>query len=1247
MHPSLRRALFSGLILALLLAAALPAAGPGQASAEPPPGVLAALEHGLQAAVLARQEKTLAFVLYRVLIDRVQLSADGRQALLWLALAERDSARVIASEPGLAIAELSGPDPADPAGWQFSLQVDEDWAARLQALPAELVNDDLRGTFLRVPAQEAPGQSIQAIGGYRLPWANGRAKLLEGSIAHFKIYFSCRYDSDCYYAYDFADGTMFPLVAARAGTVYTYYDNCPNGSSSCSNYLVLKDTSTEPDTYQLYLHIAYHSVPARLRSVGAAAVQGEYIANVDDTGYSTGHHLHFHVFTNFTTSYWGPSVDITFADVSVNSGRPRTCEEASRWPAYGDECVSGDWYTSGNAVPYPPSGALTAPQPFERVTQNPLTVSGWATDCEGIARIFIKARWGGAWHTLAETTQAGFSSPLDLCALDVPNGPLDLALTIEDREGNRIHEVGRRSLLLNLTCPASLPAQPACTPDDDEVALYSEPLYQGACTRLGVGEFNSPGEFPEVGNNNAASLQVGAEVRAVLFHNGYFGGREESFEADDPNLADNRIQADTLSSLKVELRTSAPLPPVLDDLGADAAASVLLAWNTHDAWLASGALDYQARLFGPDSPGLLAAQRDYAPDASWSLGSLAPGDYLLQVTARNSAGSAQSQADLTISPAELPAQVPQALPYTADFAGGGADWLADGGWQWQAGAWVFANPSAASTRGSLTSPPISLPAGGSSQLSFDFRADTEDDSAFWDQMRVQVAPQGGAFGDLWQITDQAQGAWLTSPALDLSAYAGQTVRVRFLFSTLDGNFNSSLPWQVDNVRLQAAGQPAACAEAVSNDSWPSASPLDSPAAGFICPNGDLDFYQFSAAAGGHLVLGFSGEFSALLGLYDASGSLLLEGPAPLRLRLPYSGNYYVQVRSAAHPGQGSPGLAYTLTREIDLTPPAVNIAFPPASLIPGQPFLIQAEVQDLSGAASAALYWHSGIWPGDWQLLNVDTTPADGFNWLLNPADLPGLAGGGLAVVAEDAAGNLGADWRVLLTLDDTPPTAVLQTLASPNPGSAVLLKWSASDSGLGLDHFDLQYRAGAGEWQTLGAAWPAAARQAWFLGDFGQAYSFRLRAFDQGGLASAATSAATVIESACTPDAFEDADDLPAGARPLDAQGLTANLCGAGDADTYQVSGTPGQTLLALAQSVSGGAAVNLELWQNDTLLAASSSSGPGAAAFIRWQVHNAEPYLLRVTPLAGVAGSQAVYRVMAFVPRNVYLPILVSSEK
>lgn len=49
-------------------------------------------------------------------------------------------------------------------------------------------------------------------------------------------------------------------------------------------------------------------------------------------------------------------------------------------------------------------------------------------------------------------------------------------------------------------------------------------------------------------------------------------------------------------------------------------------------------------------------------------------------------------------------------------------------------------------------------------------------------------------------TDLDTPQWV-SRAVDLSAYAGQEIRIRFAFDTVDANFNSYEGWYVDNVKV--------------------------------------------------------------------------------------------------------------------------------------------------------------------------------------------------------------------------------------------------------------------------------------------------------------------------------------------------------------------------------------------------------------------------------------------------------------
>jgi hypothetical protein len=74
------------------------------------------------------------------------------------------------------------------------------------------------------------------------------------------------------------------------------------------------------------------------------------------------------------------------------------------------------------------------------------------------------------------------------------------------------------------------------------------------------------------------------------------------------------------------------------------------------------------------------------------------------------------------------------------------------------------------------------------------------DDAQWDEKWVQISQNGGAFQDLIQVTGGPWTAWHES-AIDLSPYAGSTIRVRFHFDTLDARYNGFRGWYVDDVRI--------------------------------------------------------------------------------------------------------------------------------------------------------------------------------------------------------------------------------------------------------------------------------------------------------------------------------------------------------------------------------------------------------------------------------------------------------------
>ncbi|MDY6874445.1 MAG: peptidoglycan DD-metalloendopeptidase family protein [Chloroflexota bacterium] len=392
------------------------------------------------------------------IVDNVQLQDDGQVAAIWLAAVDPETSAPIGREPELMMAQME-----QGGNWKVVTDEEEKFADVLTEF--QYADKSIQGDITADP--EPLPKDTRVFGGYYLPWAQNLTKRLTWSVGHS----SCYPAYYCTHAFDFADGTMFPLVAAKGGRVYHWKDTCTNGDSSCTNSITLEDRSTTPWTYQIYLHIAKGSIPSNLKQVGTPVMQGQYIADVDDTGYSTGHHVHFMVVSEetkyiSTSGYvWGVALDITFKDVFINwdsatqGGRPRLAYEAD---SYGG--VGQTYYTSGNAPAHPPTGALTAPAANTFITTPTFNVSGWGQDDIAVTKLEILANYDGEnWVTLSEQTSTPFTASINLCDTDIPDGFFKLALRVWDYEGNPSSIVSQREMIKDVTCDAG--AEPVVSLD--------------------------------------------------------------------------------------------------------------------------------------------------------------------------------------------------------------------------------------------------------------------------------------------------------------------------------------------------------------------------------------------------------------------------------------------------------------------------------------------------------------------------------------------------------------------------------------------------------------------------------------------------------------------------------------------------------------------------------------------------------------------------------------------------------------
>jgi hypothetical protein len=164
--------------------------------------------------------------------------------------------------------------------------------------------------------------------------------------------------------------------------------------------------------------------------------------------------------------------------------------------------------------------------------------------------------------------------------------------------------------------------------------------------------------------------------------------------------------------------------------------------------------------------------------------------------------------NFTVTAAQLTNSAPQGLPYEDNLNANDGRWSGTGGWNHTGTSWRYGNGSSyagagdGSSAGSLTSSPIQIPASGMYYLRFNYRYHTESSSAVWDQRRLQISVDGGPFEDLPeypQLSGEAFDAWIDSPVINLLAYRGKTVRLRFYFTTLDGLKNQGLGWEIDSL----------------------------------------------------------------------------------------------------------------------------------------------------------------------------------------------------------------------------------------------------------------------------------------------------------------------------------------------------------------------------------------------------------------------------------------------------------------
>jgi len=1208
-----------------------PAATPGVTPEAP--AAVQEVEAAIQKAIYGHHNLAPAYFAGGVTIEDTRISADGQWAVSYLIPIDPVTGKPVPTEPGLTVTRREG------VQWGVALPTSENWVEMVQQAPYDVLPFDQKVMWLSMYNEALAAVPQTTLRGYLLPWDAGITRYLSTSVCHDEYIPS----GNAHYAFDFyTSHTMWDILAIKGGVVQIARWSVPNGDDSdMGNYIVVKDPTTSPVTYHLYLHLAQDSIPPELRTPGSPVIQGQFLGVADDTGASTGHHLHLQVQVPLygENYYWGRSVDFAFDDVDINDGHPRVDASYCRDPRYcrdSDVCNTfRKSYTSQNVRRYihpdttPPTGGITSPATGETYEET-LPLQAWAYDLGdpgedpvGIESARFIAFYDGAWREIGPVFQPDAQNPdfsfnWNWCDYGIPDGPVSIALRLSDIRGNMADPLlGLRHVTKDYDChPPTEP--PACQPASDQIALFSEINYRGDCQILDTGAYLDSTAFPDVGENNTRSILIGRDVWAELFTETNFHGRSEITIQDDPSLGENPIGNGTLSSLRVT--AYATRNPSLEP----AFGGGLVNRNPAAS---------QGEVTAPISETVEGDTTGWVTDGLWSV------------------SAAQSR-----SPSH----------------------------SWRYGIDATNNYDTYSANdGLLTSPPITLPVSSSPYvLQFWQRYQTESHYRHWDQRIVQLAWDGGPFEDVVQLSDDPMGGWLKT-RIDLLPYydMGQehVLQIRFKFDTRDAYRNQYEGWFIDDIRV-AAEPVTACTPPDGNepnDSAAQAAPISvgDTIRGTICPGWDVDFYTFTAQAGDRLAFDVDAKASgsaldAYLFLLDSDGTselaenddeILFQVQDPLLGYLvPRDGTYYLKLRAWDHPaGTG----AYTLTISADTAPPAVRLSDPAENgYLPRGRATVTAQASDNGSGVQRVEFWaHSGDWLNSgWEQLPTDYDNTNGWQTTLDTTAFN--EGDTIALYANafDRAGNAAHDviWNV--RIDSNPPTVTMTPLPAAATSTAIHIRWSATDTVSGIANVLLEYSIDGGDWQILAESpW---LRDYWLVGQAGHHYAFRVTVSDGAGNSTTAETVSTAIpaaESLCPTfdpwDVDADTNDnqrIHATTIIYQGEAQIHNLCNPasddrlGDADWLRFDAKSGEGYVLTAVPARGSAAaVRIRLYASDgtTLLAEAAPSVFGTPTTLFWHAdQNRTVYALLEHVDASVSGSGTAYSVQLGKP-VIYLPLLI----
>lgn len=1246
-------------------------------------------------------------------VTDIQISQDQQWATAWVVYYDPQVEALLPTEPALAVSHFLDDH------WQVYLPLDPGWQNAIALIP-----DDLLSTYEKdmwVAMDQGTVESFPTQSGYFLPWHGGLTGNLSRSVGHDADYSTAHYAFDFYFPGNTVcpsgggsifgtTGANFSIYASRAGTVWGWDDSVTDCDHSKVNFIVLRNID-DPSIFQLYMHLSQNSIPPALKSVGAPVARGQFIALADNTGASTGSHLHFQIERQPTwpsaNPYWNTALDMTFDDVDINGGRPRVspldppfCRPDDICDVFRSTYISGNYYL-GDSIP--PIGEFTGVTTGEVVETETITISGWGSDGQsGLDYGQLMAFFDGTWHNLGPQFNSDFIYTWDFCNPDLPvtNGPVSVAMLLYDVAGNPAPQVGLRHFTQNYTCPVP---PPACVPGQNQVTLFEDPYYQGGCAKYDVGNYPTGSSLDPLGNNDADSILVGNNVIATLYSEENYNGHSQAITQDTAYMQYKWVFANTVSSMIVSLHDTIPQKPVTIN---PMDSSVFREGDVIPfSWLnGGGAIEYQVEIY---------LNTQLFQTLSWQsepiryIDSLGQGAYSWRVQGRNPAGVTAWSQESTFSigsPIVIPQ--PETVPYSDTMETTQSKWVrsSSGFWSFEGNSttahsgtysWWYQNiygnyDDNHPNSGSLTSPPISIPSAGY-YLRFYYRYQTETQGTTWDQRWVQISVDGGPFINLVQIYDDPQipetTSWMRTKAIDLSFYAGHSVRIRFQFTTFDAVENNYPGWGIDDFSI-TANPPSTCGENRPDETPAQAFLLTYDPSiripGEICPNGDYDYYRFLGHTGDRIVADIDAMVNGslldpYLYLLDTDGQTVLvenddEVYAQRRdpligFTLPVDGIYYLKLKAWKHPLVGGDSYFYTIRLYEDHTKPNATITWPSSnSYLPDTDMTVIANVNEVNtGVNRVEFYWHSIDWlSGSWEKLGTDWDGADGWSIQFNPTGQPEGNNAAFFIQVFDMAGNrtgIGA-WN--LGIDKTTPTTTMNPLATTQPSNAFLLEWTGSDNLSGIDFVEIQEKTNDGDWITYPPI-EGSNYKYWIIGNPGNTYSYRMHGVDYSGNSENYSTYAetnTTIQAAdvlCNSfDIYDTSgdDNSPANASTIFANGASQihNYCNPplppnyqidyqNDEDWTQLMVIKGEHYLIHSHANSPQTATVISLYAQDgtNLLAESFPREFGDNTYFIWTSDRDGMVYLRFRHVDGrVIGSSVASTISVQTGTLTFLPLL-----